>query len=401
MKTLFAFAVSLLLSTQAISQSLTVGDKVPDVILNNCILPGQPNILIKNVSLQSFTSKYVILDFWATWCGPCISSMPKYEALQKKYPNQLQIIGITHETVKRIQSFVRNRPVGFMLAVDTASVLRKYFEYRSIPHVVILDKSGTVKAIAHSDEVTDAVISTLINGGEISLPLKQDKVDLDIQKTDYFNAPADTKESFNIQPGIKGFGSMSMPGKDVFEKRRMSMFNFTIDGLYRMAYKVSYYRTVLEADPKLFEYKNEKNKYCLDVIVPKAGDGLYTYMQEQLPKHFDIKARWEKKKMMVTILKRTKEPLKLETSTEKNDYFGGSRNHFNGIGVEVSALARYLEEFGITNTPVIDETHVSGRYTIQFEWLPEKQGHMEEVFRNAGFELVKEEREIDVLVLSR
>jgi uncharacterized protein (TIGR03435 family) len=194
---------------------------------------------------------------------------------------------------------------------------------------------------------------------------------------------------------------MSIAGKGTFAKRRVSMINFTLDGLYRMAYQVSYYRTILEVDKKLFEYKEPKNKYCVDVIVPEAGDELYTFMQQQLPKHFDIKARWEKKKMQVTVLKRTQTPLKLESSTEQNDYFGASGNHFTGNGVKVSALAKFLEDFGVAHMPVLDETNVSGRYNIQLEWQPEKKGHMEEVFRYAGFELVKEEREIDVIVLYR
>lgn len=401
MKTLFVLIASLLLSAQARSQSLTVGDKVPEITLSNSILPGSPNMIVKNVALQNFANKAVILDFWATWCGPCIASMPKYEAFQKKYADQLQVIGVTHETVKRIQSFVRNRPVGFMLAVDTASALRKYFEYRSIPHVVLIGKDGTVKAIAHSEDVTDAVINSLIAGREVSLPLKKDKVDFDVEENDYFKADPSTRESFNIQPGIPGLGSMSIIGKGAFAKRRVSMFNFTIDGLYRMAYQVSYYRTHLEVDPAIFEYRNDKNKYCVDVIVPVAGDGLYTYMQQQLPRHFDIKARWQKKKMPVTVLKRTEGPLTIKPSAEENDLYSGSGNHFNGDGVTMASLANYLENFGIVQMPVVDETNLGGRYTLQLEWQPEKKGHMQEVLRNAGFELVKAEREIDVLVLFR
>ena len=401
MKKLSVSLISLLLSLHVFSQTLTVGDKIPALSLDNCILPGSPNLVVKNVSLQNFSGKMIILDFWATWCGPCISSMPKLEMLQKQYPDKLQVIGVTHEAVKRIQKFAQNRPVGFMLAVDTASTLRRYFEYRTIPHVVIIDGTGTIKAITNSENVTEEAISNLLLGKEVSLPLKKDRADFDFAKTDYFDVDPNTKESFNVQGAFEGVGSMSKAGSGVFEKRRISMINFTIDGLYRTAYNVSYYRTILEFDKKLVEYKNPKNKFCVDVIAPTAGEELYTYMQQQLPKYFEIKARWERKKMPVTILKRTQTPLKIESSTEQSDYYGGSGNHFNGVGVKVSSLAEYLESFGITDTPVLDETNVSGRYNIQFEWQPEKKGHMEEVFRNAGFELVKEEREIDVLVLYR
>lgn len=399
MKTLFALFVSSLVWITSHAQTLAVGDKSPNIDLTNCIIPASAGTVVSTLPLQSFTGKAVILDFWATWCGPCIASMPKYEGFQKKYGDQLQVIGVTHEKVTRIERFVRNRPVGFMLAVDTASVLRTYFDYRTIPHVVLIDKSGVIKAITNSDHVTEDVIRELIAGHDLSLPLKKDRPDFNMEE--YFHAAATTREAFNLQAGVQGVGSMSKVGQDHFKNRRLSIVNFTLDGLYRMAYHVSYYRTVVDLDPKMVEYSDIKNRYCLDVIVPKAGDDIYAYMQQQLPKHFDIKARWEKRKMQVMVVRRNQNPITFEVSSEQSEYYGASSNHINGNGIRISALAEYFESFGIFNMPVIDETNVGGRYNIQLEWQPEKKGDMADVFRKAGFDLIKEEREIDVLVLSR
>jgi uncharacterized protein (TIGR03435 family) len=399
MKKLSASLVIIVLWTASYAQALTVGDKSPTLDLTNCIIPGSVGTIVGNMPLQSFAGKAIILDFWATWCGPCISSMPKYEGFQKKYNAELQVIGITHEKIKRIERFVRNRPVGFMLVVDTASALRTYFDYRTIPHVVLIDKLGLIKAITSSENVTEEVIRDLIAGKDLSLPLKKDRLDFNLEE--YFNAATDTHEAFNLQPGVLGVGSMSKVGQDNFEKRRLSIVNLTIDGLYRMAYHVSYFRTVVDLDPKTVEYSDIKNRYCLDVIVPKAGDDIYAYMQQQLPKHFDIKARWEKRKMSVMVVRRNQNPMTFEVSSEQSDYYGASSNHINGNGIKISALAEYFESFGIFNMPVVDETNVSGRYNIHLEWQPEKKGDMIDVFRKAGIELVKEEREIDVLVLSR
>ena len=53
----------------------------------------------------------------------------------------------------------------------------------------------------------------------------------------------------------------------------------------------------------------------------------------------------------------------------------------------------------MTGTPVIDETGIEGYYDIHMEWQPEKKGDWQEEFRKKGFDVVKEEREIEVLVL--
>lgn len=400
MKKILLFVLVMSSIRYAAGQELQVGDKAPSIEFEDCILP-QSGKLAKKVSLSQFAGKIVILDFWATWCGPCIYAMKKYEGFQKKFKGKIQVIGITHESLPRIQAFSKNRPVGFMLAVDTGQHWKKFFDYRTIPHVVLIDQHGVVKAITRSDEITETVIDDLWKNKTVSLPLKKDNLSFDTE-VDYFNAAADTKESFNIQPGVKDFGgSMSKVGQQHFENRRISMLNFTIDGMYRMAYGASYFRTKLEVPEKEFDFKNPSNRYCLDVIVPEPGAGLYLYMQKKLPEHFDLKARMEKRKMIVTVLKRSDQPLGIKPTDSISKYYSSSMNFFSGHGVQVSALAEFLETHGIAGTPVVDETGVTGSYDIHMEWQPEKKGDLKEAFRKAGFVLVKEEREIEVLVLYR
>lgn len=400
MKMYLLLTVLLSYSLALQSQPLHVGDKVPDLSLSASLLPGHPEVVVNQASLKQFKGSVVILDFWATWCGPCISAMSKYEKYQQKFGKKLQVIGITHEAIARIQRFATNRPVGFMLTIDTAAIFRKYFEYHTIPHVVIIDPEGVVRAITHSENVTEKVIEQILHKESVSLPLKADNVAFDME-ADYFRADSNTREAFVLQPGIEGVGSFSKIGQGVFKGRRVSMHNFTIDGLYRMAYKVSYFRMAYAVDQKEFEYKNPKNRYCLDVIVPDTGNSVYAKMQEELPKYFDIRARWEKRKMPVYVLKTTGQPLTFKKSGFVNDLYGASSNHFSGEGVRISSLAEYLENFGITGTPVIDETGIEGRYDIQMEWQPEKRDDWKEVFRKAGLQVIKEEREIDVLVVYR
>ncbi len=389
----------LVISASSMGQELSVGNSIPELIFENVFVNGKTDKLVKNLSSSNFKGKVLLIDFWATWCGPCIQALSKYEKLQATQKGHLQIITVSTEKVERIKKFLQNRKVNLMMAIDTAEHLRKIFPYYTIPHVVLIDGRGKIRAITHSDEITDSVINRVYDGKDISLTLKKDDTKFDYE-ADFFKADSAVQSSFNLQPGIEGVGTFSKIGKGVFENRRVSMHNFTIDGLYRMAYQISYFRIAYEMDKKEFDYNKRDNKYCLDVIVPKGKEAsLYKTMQEELPHFFDIKVRFEKRKMPVYIIRRNDSTLHLKKSSEINENYSGSSNFFTGNGVKISVLADYLESFGLLGTPVLDETGIEGRYDIHMEWEPEKKGHLRAVFLENGFIIEKQEREVDVMVV--
>src|ERR1700752_909783 len=88
-------------------KEVQVGEMCPDLELNNFI-----NYSKSSARISDFKGKLLILDFWATWCGPCIGAFPKLDSLQKKFSGKLQILAITKEPENVVRFFYDKWPMS-------------------------------------------------------------------------------------------------------------------------------------------------------------------------------------------------------------------------------------------------------------------------------------------------
>ncbi|MES2108494.1 MAG: TIGR03435 family protein [Bacteroidota bacterium] len=388
--------IACLLSGMYASAQVSIGQKIPAIKLQTIL-----NAPAKTVELESLKGKVIWLEFWATYCGPCITAMTHVEQLQKQYKGKLQVITITVEKEKRINQFLKTLPFALWFAVDTADAMRNYFPYSTIPHSVLIDATGKVVAITAPENITSKTIAAVIAGKPVDLPLKQDDMTEDPIKA-YFSAADTVTSRVLIQPEIKGARSMgkTYPMDTAFKNRRLTMMNLPLESIYRMAYQDLPYGRTIDLTPKE-DIKQNKTKYCVDIIVPKGQEAeLYQTLVKDLQQRFDLKVAIEKRKKDVYVLKiANAAKIKLLTPSAKiGDNISGSSGAFSGEGVKLEKIADYLEGFGLVNMPVVDETGDSARYDITFNYQPEKKGALTEALTSLGLKLEKGQREIDMLV---
>jgi thiol-disulfide isomerase/thioredoxin len=106
-------------------------------------LGGEPQ------SLGQFQGKVVVLNFWATWCGPCREEMPAFSRLQSAWAGKgVQFVGISSEDAQRVQPFAKSMGIGYPLWVggdEVGELSRRLGNERGVlPHTVLLDRSGNV-----------------------------------------------------------------------------------------------------------------------------------------------------------------------------------------------------------------------------------------------------------------
>jgi uncharacterized protein (TIGR03435 family) len=390
LKCIFLILALVLISQHSKSQEVGLGD----------IIPAFEVVDLKTGEDKKFESnigKITIIDFWATWCGPCIAGMPHMENLQKAFPTELQVIAVSDESPERIKKFMVNRPFEFSFVTDKDRNLEKFFPHRVIPHSVLLDKTGEVIAITSPDQITENTIKKLLEGEKPILPLKHEQVGLDYSK-DFFEVPDDMDEYFVIQKEIPGLPTFAkVPNQGTFANRRISAHNFSIEGLYRMAYRKSSIRLEYQIDKELVAYK-PGNLYSVDVIVAKGQeDQLFKSFVNGLTEWFEIKGKIEKRPSEVIVLMAMDETNLVE-SEEYNSYSGRSGT-FQSDGATMGDLAEYLEDFNIVGLPVVNETNLEGSFIIDLNFEPEDPKSLEEALKKFGLGIKKESRDIDVLVL--
>jgi thiol-disulfide isomerase/thioredoxin len=98
---------------------------------------------------DSLKDKVVMIDFWASWCGPCKESFPTMNELSKKYSSQgLLIIAINvDERRADMETFLKNHPPSFLVVRDAAQALVDKTGINSMPSSFLLDRGGKVRFV--------------------------------------------------------------------------------------------------------------------------------------------------------------------------------------------------------------------------------------------------------------
>ncbi len=101
------------------------------------------------VELSDYAGHVVVVEYWATWCGPCKRAMPQLEALRRRLGGRgLRVVGVSDEDVDVIARFVRNRPIEYdAVTADTESVIASKLYVTSFPTFIVVDAKGKIAGV--------------------------------------------------------------------------------------------------------------------------------------------------------------------------------------------------------------------------------------------------------------
>ena len=102
----------------------------------------------KTVSLSDFKGKVVVLDFWATWCPPCVKEIPHFIELYEQYKDQgFAMVGISvdREGIGVVESFARKYKINYPILMNDGRVANAYGGITGIPTTFVIDRAGNIR----------------------------------------------------------------------------------------------------------------------------------------------------------------------------------------------------------------------------------------------------------------
>ncbi|NII27497.1 redoxin family protein [Pseudoflavitalea sp. X16] len=386
-------------------KEMKVGDELPNLKFE-VVNYKQPFI-----TLSDFDEEIIVFDFWATWCGACISSFKKLDSLQRAYLGKIAFLPVSYESRKKVALHLGkinsiNRTSFPSVVNDT--VLMKLFPHSVIPHYVWVNKKGKILALTQTDQITASNIDRALQNQLVeSISPKR------ILAIDYFNSPLfipaikhvnrSTKEEEISLVNLNGdvFRSIMTPYQEDYlngffgggDDNRITVSNVDVRNLYVKAFEnlLSEGAIAFMAGDKvvwelkdsslnilnshLFSKINKGNEvvfrewlkrytFCYEIVTPASWgrNRKYEIMLNDLNNYFGllfgIEGKLEKRKVDVYSLVSTGNRSALVQSKNENASLEHNRYFFNMNLNKVSVFVQLLNSLYQPDRILIDNTEI-------------------------------------------
>lgn len=394
-------AILLIIATILKAQEpvLTTGSVFPQLVISPI-----RNAPVKEWDIhKDHNNKYYILNFWGTWCSPCIPEMDSLAKLQAANKNKLQVIAISDDAEDRLQKYLAKKPSGLWLATDTNYTLYSMLGLASVGQSIIVNPAKKIVGIVMTDSINQRMIDRLLRGDSIhsSGKIKEAAVN---SKDDMFGVDSLMNNSFTVRGYMTGRQTMMKRWLyGGFNGRRVSWINLSLGNIYRESYNIhSTKQEIYDSSitkKEVYNFEDKSSHYSVDLLVrPEQKDSIFVILRKLLINNLPVKARLEERKMDVYVLKRKEGvPLTLPVSKAEKSTYSFSGKGYIGEKVTVADFANIY----ITNElelPVKDETGLTGFYDISTKVDLRTTENIKRSVEALGLVVVKEQRAMPVIV---
>ncbi len=404
----FIYAIVSLLSMGSYGQTnavipLKIGDKVPDIIIRR-LLRNEADIAMPDL----YKDNVLIINFWATWCAPCLRELPVLDSLAKINKGKLKVLSVAYEKQDVVNSFFKKRQeinTSDILISTGDTVLIRYFKHFTIPHNIWIDKQGIVKYITGADEIVAKNISNFIDNQPMDLHPKIDITNFDVWAPFHLSDSVFVYRSIftSYIDGIPGGYTANWVGKHPTERWLNRYFTYNSSKQQMLWHAINwlmsnqdyyYIVKILTSDSTRFfwpeqcrqtfaksTYKSRleweyKNTYCYELTLPQPTKDtvFFSDVLNDLERIFNINITVVNQVIPTCILK-LKRGYTLKKPVNDSTYINLQKNHLSAHNVEVVHLFNFLNEKIKTDKnkksddpPYVDETGIKTRIDLDVDF---------------------------------
>ena len=342
------------------------------------------------VAIDDLRGSIVVVEFWATWCGPCVAAIAHLNDVADHYADNenIRFISVTDEKLERVTEFLARKPIHTWIGVDEQQSLLKAFGISGIPQTIVINSDGKVAASVSPSRL-DAELLTRIQNGEILKAESSGSVIVAGVDPSGANANRPLMQLVLRESTTPAGGrSAAVSGTTG------TMLGYTPQQIISQSFSLRSTRSEFVAElPDV--------RFNMITRFPMSTDREQQLVQSAVASAFNIELRHEPRNVEVLVLEL---PEDRQHSLSATVSPGGSSTSVNQTGINVvnGSLGNimYSMEHKL-NRPILDDTGLAGSYDLIVTW--DKKARAEQIaeaFTDAtGLVLTSAQREIEFAVI--
>lgn len=403
-------------------KTLKPGDKMPDMQLSGIINYKAGGMSAAEIRMSGLSDKLLILDFWGTYCTPCLHLLPKYDSLQHRFAGKVRFLLVTREKSKTVEAFFRRNTFS-LPSVAGDYLLSALFPHNSIPYEVWI-KNGTVIAMTYGEDVNAGTISKALEGHTDAISQRTDDFSLDPLEPLLANGNGKGQVVFQsiITPYLPGVNSTAGFRKTP-EKIIAVALNHSPLALYQQAYIRTdpmydlANRCAVELPDSLkavidqgggpdFHAWVKKYGFSYQLTLPPDYSGditgiMVTDLNRFFGTRYHIKAALERRETDCLVLSRIPGTASIE-SKGGEAVFSESAELFILHKLPVQSLDMELaQRYRKRSTPFLDETGYRNPIDIRIKGDLSNLSALQPELLKSGLEFKVSKRPVDILVIRK
>jgi uncharacterized protein (TIGR03435 family) len=305
---------------------------------------------------QAFRGNFVVVDFWATWCGPCLPGLDKVAKLEKEFAGEsVRFLTVAGDEMYRVKKYFADKQLTLQTYVENDNATSQAFDVHGIPAAAVIDREGRVVGVTEGEHLTAAVIRKLLNGEKVELPPfdRMNNITWDQEEITWQDGVLPVFQVVIKPIQVRGGGSIYKPGSNHISGDG-AIVQFMIQSAWRTDSKHVDLRMPLPA-----------GAYRFAATVPKGREPeLFPALQDALQRTFGFQAHWEDQEQDVLVLTRNGTATLKESDAEP--LFQFMRGKITMKKQSTAKLAETLPNW--LRKIVVDETGLTGLYDFDLEY---------------------------------